>query len=178
VVLADGLQQLVRRQTPCDWNAGLPKILRYNRHLVRSLRIRRTSHRLRTPLRAKRACMAGRSSLSRNYRAAASSSRLAESHQRRNSSRPYFRRWPQPERRRSMPSSTSRHKWSRPALTAASFHVWDACDDRVRDTVPTESAQWRIVQYDSCAYIEISQKCDEALIRLRRSWESRLARPA
>ncbi len=31
--------QLVRRQTPCDCNAGLPKSLRYNRNLGRSLRM-------------------------------------------------------------------------------------------------------------------------------------------
>jgi hypothetical protein len=41
LVLADGLEQLVRRQNPCEWNAGVPSSERITRHLGRSLRMTR-----------------------------------------------------------------------------------------------------------------------------------------
>ncbi len=39
IVLADGIDQLVRRQTPCDWTAGLPSGARLHVDLSRSLRM-------------------------------------------------------------------------------------------------------------------------------------------
>jgi hypothetical protein len=39
MVLADGLEQLVRRNAPCDWSAGIPRAERYVRPLNRSLRM-------------------------------------------------------------------------------------------------------------------------------------------
>jgi hypothetical protein len=41
LVLADGLEQLVRRQTVCDWIAGIPSTERVAKHLGRSLRMSR-----------------------------------------------------------------------------------------------------------------------------------------
>jgi hypothetical protein len=40
-ILADGLEQLVRRQTPCDWTAGVPRNERLNVELPESLRMSR-----------------------------------------------------------------------------------------------------------------------------------------
>jgi hypothetical protein len=38
MVLADGLNQLSRRESPCDWASGIPKVERFLRHLSHSVR--------------------------------------------------------------------------------------------------------------------------------------------
>ncbi len=166
LVLADGLEQLVRRQTPCDWNAGLPKAMRYNRNLGRSLR-------MATNLAAFANAFAREAGL-RDWRIepfeelpggriiiavggeppeAELCAALLPSLTAGGAAPVDALICVPPQMVGSNPDGT-RHAACAPALTAAGFTFWDACDDRVRDTIPNEPAQWRIVQYDSCRGLE------------------------
>ena len=68
-----------------------------------------------------------------------------------------------------------------PALIEAGFSLWDACDDRVRDTVPSEPGQWRIVQYDSCrgleGWVTVAYGLDQLAITKHKHPNSRPAKP-
>ncbi len=166
LVLADGLEQLVRRQTPCDWNAGLPKNLRYNRHLGRSLRMTTNLASFANAfareaglhdwkiepfekLPGGRVIIAAGGEPPAPELFAALLPTLAAA-----GAAPVDALVCVPPQMVETKADGTRQAKCVPALTAASYHVWDACDDRVRDTVPTEPAQWRIVQYDSCRGLE------------------------
>jgi hypothetical protein len=166
LVLADGLKQLVRRQTPCDWNAGLLKSLRYNRNLSRSLRMATnlasfanafaretgpTGWRIepfeKLPGGRIIIALGGEPPAPQLFDALLPTLAAA-------GAAPVDALVCVPPQMVESQSDGTRQFICAPALLRGGFSLWDACDDRVRDTVPSEPGQWRIVRYDSCRGLE------------------------
>jgi hypothetical protein len=166
LVLADGLEQLVQRQTACDWSVGLKKTERYDRHLGRSLRMTRNvaefanafagecglvdwriepferlpGGRVIVALGAEPHATALLRSLGATLAAASAAPVDA------------LLCIPPPLVETS-PEGMRRARFA-PELADAGIPTWDASDDRVRDAPPTETSSWRIVQYDSSRGLE------------------------
>jgi hypothetical protein len=162
LVLADGLDQLVRRQNPCDWNAGVPSSERMTRHLGRSLRM--TRHLAEFANAVARASglsdwkiapfeklPGGRVIISvggevdvvalhravRDIAAAGGASPV--------------------DTLTCIPARSSNavaYSDCAQELIAAGECVWDGTVDANRDDAPADLAYWRLVKYDSCRGLE------------------------
>jgi hypothetical protein len=165
IALADGVDQLVRRQTPCDWLTGIPSAERTSRVLGDSLRMLRN-----VALFANAAAAAAgferwhvepRDDLPGGRIVVALGENVAS-----------------PELVRAMAAAARegkadpvdclvcvphsgvvradgrRHARFAEVVAAAGGRVWDASDPRTRGTDPTDKDLWRIVQYDSCRGLE------------------------
>jgi hypothetical protein len=166
LVVADGLEQLVRHQTSCDWHAGLAKADRFSTHLGRSLRMssnvatfanlfaaevgmrewsvtpveRFPGGRIVVIAGGEIATPAAFDAIRAILEAGAATPIDA------------LVCVPPPMVRA---DADGRRESSVAAdLRAAGADVWDACDASVRDTPPTDPNAWRVVQYDSCRGLE------------------------
>jgi hypothetical protein len=161
-VLADGLEQLVRRQTPCDWLAGIPSSEREQRYLGRSLRM--AKH------------------LANFANAVARESGLGDWRLHPVDELPGGRvivalgRRPDPAELFGVVRAIAEIGGAAPVdtlacvpprsgdhpaygtlveeLVAAGERVWDGTVSAVRETPPESEQSWRIVQYDSCRGLE------------------------
>ncbi|MBD5654073.1 MAG: hypothetical protein IAI50_02690, partial [Candidatus Eremiobacteraeota bacterium] len=162
LVLADGLEQLIRRQTPCDWTSDVAKERRLERHLGRSLRMTsnlalfanafaRASGLVDWQIAPYEKLPGGRIVIVTG----AEPSTAAFVHALRDAAalggaEPIDALICVPPRA----SGSSGEPPIVRALEAAGERVWNACDPRVRDTVPGDMQAWRVVRYDSCRGLE------------------------
>ena len=164
IVIADGLEQLVTRQTPCDWTRGLPAAERHYRELGRSLRM---THNLAlfanafareaglvdwkiTPydaLSGGRVIVAVGGHVDTAALAAALELQLGAAN-----AKPVDALLCIPPSE--MTGGEAKHSTRADELEAVGFKVWDATRPEVRNDVPSSSDVWRIVQYDSCRGLE------------------------
>jgi hypothetical protein len=166
LVLADGLEQLVRRQTPCDWNAGIAKAARHTQHLGRSLRMTANLatfanafanviglrdwviHPVEELPGGRIVVVAGNDVATGPFFAAVRELLAA------GGAAPLDALVCVPPAMVRDAAGGGRESTCGAALRAAGAPVWDASDERVRDKVPTDADAWRIVQYDSCRGLE------------------------
>jgi hypothetical protein len=166
LVLADGLEQLVRRQTACDWTAGIPKAARHGLHLGRSLRMASNLATFANTF----ARMAGLDGWEIKPVDELPGGRVIVIDGTIENTAAFFEALrmqlasagaapvdalicvPPPMVR--VAESGRRESTCAVALRAAGMKVWDACDVRVREEPPSDADAWRIVQYDSCRGLE------------------------
>lgn len=166
LVLADGLVQLIRRHTSCDWLRSLPKSARIVKHLGDSLRMQhnvavfanaaaRTMGFSNWSVEPRRDLIGGRvvvlegelahaPALVRAFGAVAALGKA----------NPVDNLICVPHSEIVRRSDGGRHARLAAELRAQGGVVWDACDPLTRTSVPTSSDAWRIVQYDSCRGLE------------------------
>ena len=166
VVLADGIEQLVRRQTSCDWNVGVPKVERSRRELGRSLRMQknlalfanafaRASGLVDWKIAPFDRLTGGRivvvvgpqTDVTPTF--AAVRTLLASG-----GARPVDALVCVPPTFVSSSSPGRRESIVARELRDVGETVWDASDAALRDTPPESVDAWRIVQYDSCRGLE------------------------
>ncbi len=166
LVLADGLDQLVTRQSPCDWNVGVPRDARVNRELNRTLRMSANVAAFVDAFAAE-AGIAGwtispnpalpggrvilavgpvdRPALLEDVFASAAGAKATPGDLLLcvPPTEAYVPRGKRP--RRSIVGDE---------LRARGHQIWDACDEAVRDVPPESDAAVRIVQYHSARGLE------------------------
>jgi len=166
LVLADGLEQLVRRQTPCNWSDGIPKAKLHNQHLGRSLRMMMNVAAFANAF-AREAGLAdwkiepldklpgGRIIIALGGEVAtldlidALGRELAAAN-----ARPIDALLCVPPPEVVSAADGSRYAIRAAELNAAGASTWDASNPRVRDEAPANADTWRFVQYDSCRGLE------------------------
>lgn len=166
MVLADGLVQLIRRHTSCDWMRGVAKSERVVRHLGDSLRmqhnvavyanaIARTLGFANWSVEPRRDLIGGRvvvlegelddaPALVRAFGAFAALGKAD----------PVDNLICVPHSEIIRAPNGARHAKLAAELLANGDRVWDACDPMTRTSVPDHVDAWRIVQYDSCRGLE------------------------
>lgn len=166
LVLADGLEQLVRRQTPCDWSTGIPKAKRYNRSLERSLRMTknvalfanafaREANLFDWKIAPVEKLPGGRIVIALGGEIAtldlirALGPELAAAN-----ARPIDALLCIPPPEVVTEGDGSRYARRAMELSVAGVSVWDAVKPCVRDEAPATADTWRILQYDSCRGLE------------------------
>jgi len=166
LVLADGLEQLVRRQTPCDWNTGIAKPARHTQHLGRSLRMTSNLAAFANAF----ASVVGLRDWVIHPVEELPGGRIVIVVGNDVANVPFFAAVRRllaaggasaldalvcvpPAMVRDAPGG-GRESTCGAALRAAGAPVWDASDERVRDEAPTDAHAWRVVQYDSCRGLE------------------------
>jgi hypothetical protein len=166
IVLADGLEQLVRRQISCDWSVGLPKAKRYNQHLGRSLRMTknvaafanafaRESGLVDWKIEPFEQLAGGRVIISLGGEiATAELARAIASELVGAKAKPVDALFCVPPKDVRETSPGIRESGRAIALAAAGMETWDASNPRVRDEVCADVDAWRVVQYDSCRGLE------------------------
>ncbi len=166
IAIADGVDQLVRRQTPCDWAAGLPRAERTTVALNESLRMLRNVALFakafadaagfelwrvepRDDLPGGRIVIAagGDAASPELVRAIAAAAR--EGH-----ADPADCLVCVPHSNVVTDADGRRHALFADVVRAAGGRAWDASDPATRGTAPADKDLWRIVQYDSCRGLE------------------------
>jgi hypothetical protein len=164
--IADGLEQLVRRQTPCDWLSSVPRAELQQRVLDDSLRMLRNVALFanafaraagfvdwrvtpRDDLPGGRIIVAvgpdaASAKLVRAMHLAAATGKAD----------PVDCLVCVPYTDIDRHEDGSRHARFGAHIEAAGFAAWDACDGTTRTTAPASTEVWRIVQYDSCRGLE------------------------
>ena len=166
IAIADGLEQLVRRQTRCDWLSGVPKAERAQRVLGDSLRM------LRNVAEFANACCGRRwfCGLARDARDDLAGGRIIISlgpgmeapglveamaaAAAKGGADPVDCLICVPPSNVVRDGDGSRHAAFADAIVAAGGDVWDASDPAVRSIAPASPKTWRVVQYDSCRGLE------------------------
>ena len=162
LVVADGLEQLVRRQNTCDWFAGIASSQRTSRHLGRSLRMTRNIAEFANAVARASGlsdwkiapfdklpggrvviCVGGAVDVVALHRAVRS---LAAA----GAASPVDTLTCVP------PKSSAGEPYSDCAaqLIAAGDCVWDGTIEGNRDDAPADADCWRLVKYDSCRGLE------------------------
>lgn len=166
ITIADGIDQLVRRQTPCDWLTGIPSKERVNRMLGDSLRMQRNVALFanavadaagferwhvepRDDLPGGRIIIAVGDNVASPelVRAIAASAREGNAD-------PVDCLVCVPHSNIMQEAGGRRHARFADVVAAAGGRAWDASDPGTRGTAPTDKDLWRIVQYDSCRGLE------------------------
>jgi hypothetical protein len=166
IVLADGIDQLVRRQTPCDWLTGIPRAELTQRILGDSLRMLRNvalfanavadaagferwNVEPRDDLPGGRiVVVAGENVASPELvRAIAAAAREGKAD-------PVDCLVCVPHSNIVREGAGRRHARFAETIAAAGGRAWDASDSGTRGTSPADADLWRIVQYDSCRGLE------------------------
>ena len=166
MLLADGLVQLIRRHTSCDWMRGVAKTKCVVRHLGNSLlmqhkvavyanAIARTLGSANWRFDSRRDLIGGRvvvlegeldnaPALVRAFGAIAALGKAD----------PVDNLICVPHSEIVRTPDGARHAKLAAELLANGERVWDACDPMTRTSVPDHVDAWRIVQYDSCRGLE------------------------
>ncbi len=166
IVLADGLVQLIRRHTSCDWMRGVAKRERVVRHLGESLRMQHTVALFANAaaqtmgfanwsVEPRRDLVGGRVIVLEGQlddapalvRAVGSVAALGKAD-------PVDNLICVPHSEIVHSPGGGRHARLAAELREGGRAVWDACDPLTRTSGPDGSAAWRIVQYDSCRGLE------------------------
>ena len=166
LVLADGLVQLIRRQTSCNWTLGVPKAERIARTLGDSLRMQhnvalfanefaRTLGFTNWNVAPRAELLGGRIVILEGelddapalVRALGTAAALGKAS-------PVDNVICVPHSEIAMNASGGRGARLAADLQAEGETVWDACNPLTRTSAPEGSDAWRIVQYDSCRGLE------------------------
>jgi len=185
LVIGNGREQLIRRQSPCDWNAGIPKAERASRELGRSLRMGPNVVKFVNAF----AGAMGMADWRLNPHGEIGGGRVVVGYGEARADRALFESAFAAARANDAPlgdclvcvphslvPKDRSPKTSVPGdhLRAWGFDVWDACDDGVRANPPESADAVRIVQYDSARGLEGWVTVALALDRL---YEQRLKYP-
>ena len=166
LVLADGLEQLVRRNAPCDWSAGIPIAERYVRPLNRSLRMMQN-----LALFARHfAIAAGLTDWKLDPHPELPGGQVIIALGDRRTDRALFARVEEAARGAGASPADclicvphtyvdvtphGRQACIAPTLESWGLRVWDGLDESRRQGAPIiEPDQWRILQYQSCRGLE------------------------
>lgn len=166
IAIADGVDQLVRRQTPCDWLTGIPRGERVNHVLNDSLRMLRNVALFANAfadaagferwhveplddLPGGRIVIAvGENVASPELvRAIAAAARAGKAD-------PVDCLVCVPHSNVLTEADGRRHARFADVVAAAGGRAWDASEPAARGTAPADKDLWRIVQYDSCRGLE------------------------
>lgn len=166
IVIADGLEQLVRRQTPCDWLSAIPRAELQQRVLGDSLRMLRNVALFANAfaraagfvdwrVKPRDDLPGGRIIVAVGPDAASAAlvramSLAAEA----GKADPVDCLVCVPYTDIERHQDGSRRARFTAHIEAAGFSAWDACDATTRTTAPASTDVWRIVQYDSCRGLE------------------------
>jgi len=166
IAIADGMEQLVRRQTPCDWLRGVPRGEIVQRVLGDSLRMQRNIALFVNAF----ARAAGFMDWSVNPRddmpggriiiavgegeQTADLVRAMEAAAIRDRADPVDCLICVPHTNIVREEGGGRHAGFADCIAAAGGTSWDAIDLTTRTVAPASTAAWRIVQYDSCRGLE------------------------
>jgi hypothetical protein len=166
IAIADGMEQLVRRQTPCDWLRGLPRGEIVQRVLGDSLRMQRNIALFVNAF----ARAAGFMDWTVNPREDMPGGRIIiavgdegqtgdlvramEAAAIRDRADPVDCLVCVPHTNIVRDADGGRHAGFADCVAAAGGASWDAVDLTTRTVAPASTAAWRIVQYDSCRGLE------------------------
>lgn len=166
IAIADGMEQLVRRQTPCDWLRGLPRAEVVQRVLGDSLRMQRNIALFVNAF----ASAAGFADWTVNPREDMPGGRIiiavGEDPQTADLVRAMGFAAKQdradpvdclvcvPHTNIVRDAEGGRRAGFADCVEAAGGTSWDACDLTTRTIAPASAEAWRIVQYDSCRGLE------------------------
>jgi len=165
LVIGNGLEQLIRRQSPCDWSVGVPKASRVNRELGRSLRMGPNVAQFVNAF----ARAMGMPDWQLKPHGEIAGGRVVVGYGEASADRALFESAFAAARANDAPlgdclvcvphslvPKDRSPKTSVPGddLRAWGFDVWDACDDAVRASLPESPDSVRIVQYDSARGLE------------------------
>jgi len=174
IVLADGMDQLVRRQTPCDWTTGVKREARLHVELAQSLRMSRNVAAFATAM----ASAMGMEGWRITPHPELSGGRIVILPHRYD--RAFFEDVLAPRLLVCVPpSEIVAHDGKRDtqvgeALRAWGYRVWNGCDEEVRRTEVAGDDDIRVVQYDSMRGLE---GWSTVLVALDEFYAHRLAHP-
>ncbi len=166
IAIADGIDQLVRRQTPCDWLTGIPKSERTNRVLGDSLRMLRNVALFanafagaagfeRWHVEPREDLPGGRIIIAAGEDVASPELvRALAVAAREGKADPVDCLVCVPPSNIVRDAGGGRHARFAEIVAAAGGRAWDASDPETRGTAPADADLWRIVQYDSCRGLE------------------------
>jgi hypothetical protein len=166
IAIADGIDQLVRRQTPCDWLTGIPSKERINRVLDDSLRMLRNvalfANAVADAAGFERWHVEPHEDLPGGRIIIAVGENVASPEfvhaiaaaAREGKADPADCLVCVPPSNIVQEAVGRRHARFAEIVAAAGGRVWDASDPGTRGTAPADKELWRIVQYDSCRGLE------------------------